>query len=116
MASKKREPKVFEPQWPEGLEQNVAYQVLCDDKGRNGRTWMKVFIANDSDVHAVMQEWEDGHEHPISIPSIRVRTFAGGGQNHRTRQALLWLADAIRRDNEEHNERTTTRSGMAAKG
>jgi hypothetical protein len=97
----KDEPNVFKPQWPEGLDQGGIYEVLCDDKGRNGQTWLRVIIANDSDVHVSMQEWEDGYERPSPFPSIRVRTFAGGRRNHRTRQALLWLADAIRRDNEE---------------
>jgi hypothetical protein len=100
--AKKTEPVAFKPKWPDGLEPNTAYRVLCDDKGRNGQTWLQVIIANDSDCHVMMQEWEDGYESPMVNPAIRVRTFAGGGRNLRTRQALLWLADAIRRDNEEN--------------
>jgi len=101
-----KEPKVFKPNWPEGLVGETAYQVLCDDKGREGGSWMKVYISLDGDVHVAMQDWEDIKEHPDSrpdpFPSIRVRTLFGGGRNMRTHQALLWLADAIRRDNEEN--------------
>ncbi|PKM47063.1 MAG: hypothetical protein CVV05_01350 [Gammaproteobacteria bacterium HGW-Gammaproteobacteria-1] len=101
MATKK-EPKAFDSHWPEGLEAGVVYKVPCDDKGRNGGAWLKVYVANDGDVHMSMQEWEHIPEgEPDPIPSIRIRTLFGGGHSLRTRQALLWLADAIRRDNEE---------------
>ena len=104
-----REPAAFSDQWPEGLEAGRSYKVLCDDKGRNGGTWLRVVIGEqDGDVYVTMQEWEDIPEgKPHSIPSIRVRTLFGGGRNRRTRQALLWLADAIRRDNEENGCRLT---------
>lgn len=36
---------------------------------------------------------------------LRFRTHAGGGQSLRTRAALLVLAEAIRRDNEERPQR-----------
>lgn len=100
-----KEPAALKPHWPDGLVQGEVYQVDCDDKGRKGGSWLKVFVANDYDVHVTMQDWEDIDEPgttPNPIPSIRIRTIAGGGQNIRTRQALLWLADAIRRDNEEN--------------
>lgn len=60
---------------------------------------MRVMIADDGDVHISMQEWEELPEgEPTPFPSIRIRTFAGGGRNVRTRQALLWLAEAMRLD------------------
>lgn len=97
------EHKVFKPEWPEGLEQNETYRVLCDDKGRNGGSWLSLVVAVDGDVHVSMQDWEEmPEEAPSPFPSIRVRTHIGGGRNGRTRQALLWLAEAIRQDNEEH--------------
>lgn len=98
-----KEPKVFSPVWPDGLGTSIHYEVLCDDKGRNRGSWLRVMIAGDGDVHVSMQDWEDLPEgSPTPFPSIRIRTMAGGGRNTRTRQALLWLADAIRRDNEEN--------------
>jgi hypothetical protein len=104
-----KEPAAFEPHWPEGVEMNTIYQVPCDDKGRNGGSWLSVRVANDGDVHVAMQDWEDIGEEgsiPDPFPSIRIRTFAGGGRHLRTRQALLWLADAIRRDNEDDGNST----------
>lgn len=95
---------VFKPKWPPALEQNVFYELPCDDKGRDGGAWLRVMVANDGDVHVSMQDWEefgtDGTQ-PSPFPSIRCRTHAGGGKHLRTRQALLWLAEAIRLDNEE---------------
>lgn len=98
------EPCVFDPCFPDGIEQ-TSYKIFCDDKGRNRSCWLAVNIAHDGDVHVIMQDWEDIAEpgsKPSPIPSIRIRTHGGGGRNHRTRQALLWLADAIRRDNLEN--------------
>jgi hypothetical protein len=86
--------------WPDGLEPMTAYRIACDDKGAQGGAWLEVIIGQDGDVHVQMQEWEfipEGSPHPL--PGIRIRTLHGGGRNRRTRQALLWLADAIRRDN-----------------
>ena len=81
-----KEPAAFNSQWPEGLEQCVQYQVLCDDKGRNGGSWLSVFVAPDGDVHVSMQDWEEVPEgEPSPIPTIRVRGFSGGGRNDRTR-------------------------------
>ncbi len=48
--------KVFDPHWPPALKQNTQYKVSCDDKGRNGRSWLKVIVANDGDVHVSMHE------------------------------------------------------------
>lgn len=97
-------PDVFKPHWPEGLKPNTSYRFLCDDKGRDGGTWFQLFIADDGDVHLMAQDWEDIKEEgsvPNNHPSIRCRTLHGGGRHGRTRQALLWLAQAIRLDNEE---------------
>jgi hypothetical protein len=105
MAGTAKEPAAFRPHWPDGLKQNETYRIFCDDKGRNEGSWLQVFIAEDGDAHVMMQEWEDIPEgEPMPIPSVRVRTHPGGGRNWRTRQALLWLADAIRRDNEENTK------------
>lgn len=98
----KQEPAAFRPHWPEGLQQNEIYKVLCDDKGRNGTVWLSVFVAEDGDCHVGCFEREEPDDPASICPSIRIRTSVGGGCNRRTRQALLWLADAIRRDNEEN--------------
>lgn len=100
-----KESDIFEAHWPEALKPGQVYRMLCDDKGINEGSWLKVFVASDGDAHVVMQDWEDITEkdsHPNSIPSIRIRTYSGGGRNRRTHQALLWLAEAIRLDNEEN--------------
>ena len=90
--------------WPKCIEQGVEYKVLCDDKGRDGGSWLSVYVAIDGDVHVSMQDWEDIKEdensRPTPFPSIRVRTLFGGGKNLRTRQALLNLAEAIKLDSE----------------
>jgi hypothetical protein len=91
--------------WPDGLEPRKVYEVLCDDKGRDGGSFLQVFIADDGDVHVSMQDWEDIRTEgtqPSPFPSIRVRTLCGGGRNSRTRLALLWLAKAIQLDNQEN--------------
>lgn len=93
---------VFEPAWPPGLKHDEAHRLPCDDKGRNGGSWLQVMVANDGDVHLLMQDWEDPSEGiPNPIPGLRCRTFQGGGRHGRTHQALLWLAQAIRLDREE---------------
>ena len=98
-----REPSAFRSQWPNGIEEGKPYKILCDDKGRLGGTWLCVIIDSQGDAHLCMQDWEEIPEgKPTPFPTLRVRTSAGGGRNRRTRQALLWLADAIRRDNEEN--------------
>jgi hypothetical protein len=94
----------FAPKWPTGLQQDHVYQLPCDDKGRSNANWLQVYVAQDSDVHVMMQDWEDILEKgssPNPLPTLRVRTYFGGGRNHRTHQALLWLAQAIRLDMEE---------------
>lgn len=101
-AASVKEPSVFKPHWPTDLESGKHYRIPCDDKGRNGGSWLQVFVDEHGDVYVSMQDWEEVPEgRPNPFPSIRIRTLAGGGRFMRTRQALLWLADAIRRDTEK---------------
>ena len=98
--------RVFSPAWPDGLQSGEAYELKCDDKGRNGGSWLRVVVALDGDVHLVMQDWEEFPDgEPSPIPSLRCRTYFGGGRNARSHQALLWLAQAIRLDAAEREER-----------
>ena len=66
---------------------------------------MKIQVSDDGDVHLMMQEWEEMEKDPKSspspLPTLRNRTLQGGGKHLRTHQALLWLAQAIRLDNEQ---------------
>lgn len=114
-----KEPAVFKPTWPEGLVQGESYEFPCDDNGADGACYFRVMVANDGDVHLMATEQLERRVKdsatgetlgPIyhSFPSVRCRTHGGGGQHPRTRQALLWLADAIRRDNEELANRYST--------
>lgn len=104
--AKKRQDQVFEPHWPEGLEVGTLYRVPCDDKGRNGGSWLQILIAEDGDVYVSMQDWEDMPEgQPDALPGIRIRTLHGGGRNQKVRQVLLWLAAAIKVDTREDRER-----------
>jgi hypothetical protein len=90
--------------WPECLDTLTDYEIACDDKGRTGASWFRIMVANDGDVHLSMQDWERFPEgSPTPFPTLRVRTLAGGGNNIRTRQALLNLAEAIYLDNTENN-------------
>lgn len=95
--------QVFAPNWPEGLEAGKFHRVPCDDKGAGGGCWLQVMVApHDGDVYVSMQDWERMPEgKPNPLPSLRSRTAFGGGRNHRTHQALLWLARAIQLDAEE---------------
>lgn len=90
MSETKKEPAAFKPHWPEGLEPNKHYKVACDDKGRKGGSWLRVFVAEDGDVHVSMQEWEEIPEgKPDPFPSVRIRTFNGGGRNLRTKTSVV---------------------------
>lgn len=108
-----KEDEVFRPHWPKGLEEGRLYQFNCDDDGRDGNAFFRVFVANDGDVHLCASRMlERGFVDKVSgeklptifdnFPSIRCRTGAGGGRHRRTRQALLWLARAIQLDNQEN--------------
>lgn len=102
-AAEPRQELVFQPHWPEGLNRDGFHEFPCDDKGRNGKTWLRVMVAPDGDAHVAMQEWEDAPEgEPSTLPTARCRTGFGGGRHERTHQALLWLALAIQLDNEDH--------------
>jgi hypothetical protein len=102
----------FRPHWPAGLEQGESYRLHCDD---NRHAYLSVLVGPDGDVWLAMAEPRvDGvtgkprvedvpgvGRIPLldSLPTVRNRTFHGGGRHLRTHQALLWLALAIKLDN-----------------
>lgn len=79
--------------WPESLSVQTGYSRRQDDTDgdRSVAQDIHVYIGRDADVHV----WS-GHGDPL-----RFRTYFGGGVSPRVRNALLVLAEAIRRDNAE---------------
>lgn len=111
---------VFSPHWPEKLESRKFYEIPCDDDGRLFDASMSVMIAEDGDVHVSMSKFSDDPRDPRSkakmdpLPSIRIRAMQGGGRNLRTRQALLWLAEAIRLDNIDNPQNEARHNPLAS--
>lgn len=96
---------IFEGKWPEGLKAGETYVFKCDDeeRGREDRQFSVMISDVDSDVYLMAHDINLNCDHANPFPGIRCRTGIGGGKHYRTRQALLWLAQAIRLDNEELN-------------
>lgn len=80
------------PFWLNEIETNVAYQTE-DDDSPPGEAQLQVVFSIDGDAWVAKMT-----DSPIT--SIRKRTFAGGGRDHRTRQALMILAYAMKLDAE----------------
>jgi len=80
--------------WPAKLEPKVAYSRRQDDT--DGDT------GADQNLSVMFGPDADGYVTVGWAQVLRFReTFCGGGQSPRVRNALLVLAEAIRRDNEE---------------
>lgn len=81
--------------WIKSLSPDETYARLQDDRdGCSGdKHKLQVHVANDGDLHVFL---------PNSFESLRFRNYFGGGGSLRVRNALLVLAEAIRRDNEDH--------------
>lgn len=78
-----------QPFWPEGLEHVRYYRN--EDMGRGG---IAVRADQDGDVHiVVVQDGRQAH--------AEFCTLTGGGRSRRVRAALLYLALAIKLDEEE---------------
>lgn len=90
---------VYAPHWPHGLQEKVVQQVPCDDV--RGAHLDLVNMGGDMFVTVYEPADEEHPEEGGSTAGIRIRNWAGGGRHLRTHQALLWLAEAIRRDNED---------------
>jgi len=83
--------------WPSTLNTQDTYNRRQDDT--DGDTGVEQDIAVKFSV--------DGDAWVIlpGFRSLRFRTWFGGGQSLRVRNALLVLAEAIRRDNEERPQK-----------
>lgn len=80
----KQTDEVLKPRWPEGLEVVKRYCVSCDDEG--DKAVLCVVLGGDGDAH-VSVSGPDGFG-----------TGQGGGRHPKVRQALLWLAQAIKEE------------------
>lgn len=80
------------PYWLQHLQLGHAYTRRHDDTDgdRSARQDVTVVFGPDGDA------WVH-----VGLDALRFRTWAGGGQSLRVRAALMVLAEAIRRDNEE---------------
>lgn len=78
--------------WPEGLQAGERYQVRSDE----GEGFLRVQVDDQGDAYVLVCD-----DQRNTVSSIRVCTRRGGGKSPRTRMALLWLADAMRKDGED---------------
>lgn len=80
--------------WINTLTPDVLHarrQDDCDGSG-GAEHQLQVYLAEDADIHVFI---------PGQLHSLRFRHGLGGGQSPRVRNALMVLAEAIRRDNED---------------
>ncbi len=78
--------------WPEGLKQGEFYTMESDDDPDEK---MRLYIDSQGDAYITCFNLEKS-------VSVRMCTMQGAGSRHlRTRIAMLYLANAIRLDNEE---------------
>lgn len=76
--------------WLSALAPKTLYSRVHDDCEGDLTQTLGVMVGGDGDVHVLLPNFK----------SLRFRTWGGGGLSLRTRNALLVLAEAIRRDNE----------------
>lgn len=75
--------------WPQALSASSSFSRIHDDNDGDPHQVLVVHIGHDGDVWVLPTE-----------NSLRFRAPLGGGMSPRVRNALLVLAEAIRRDNE----------------
>lgn len=81
--------------WPETIRMGTYTRRHDDTDGERGADQdLTVMISADGDAWVAAAA--------AGFLTLRFRNLAGGGQSHRVHRALLILAEAIRRDNEEH--------------
>lgn len=108
--TRRRYTDVFRPRWPEGLKEGETYHLPCDDV-RQAHLAITI-MGGDAFVHVYEPKDEDHPEGGGYEASIRIRNWFGGGRSLRSHQALLWLAEAIRRDQEDGGEGAPLGHGM----
>jgi hypothetical protein len=79
--------------WPPTIDTSTAYSRRHDDT--DGKT------GPDQDISVVFGSDGDAWIMLPGMSSMRFRTWSGGGSSLRVRNALMVLAEAIRRDNAE---------------
>lgn len=82
--------------WPDTLKPMTVYLRYEDDSPTGS---ISVVIGDDGDAHITVFSKPDRNELRFGM-RFRME-MTGGGQSPRVRNALLALAEAIRRDNEE---------------
>ena len=89
--------------WPPCLETRKPYCRRHDDTDGDLSVAQEisVTIGPDGDVWVAAR----------GTPAMRFRMYAGGGESLRVRNALLVLAEAIRRDNEDRPQRVPYNAG-----
>jgi hypothetical protein len=97
--TERRAAEVLAPHWPETLKSRQLYERPCDDK-RYGR--LTLSFSEDGDAWVTVHEGEREDLSDFHTATVRIRTLFGGGRSIRTRQALLWLAEAMRQDEAEY--------------
>jgi hypothetical protein len=83
------------PFFVDGLEAEETYSRIHDDTDGTGEGAINIKISQDGDVWVQLQATHNG------APLRFRQPFFGGGQSPRTKQALLFLALAIKLDNED---------------
>jgi hypothetical protein len=80
--------------WIPSLAPNELYSRLHDDRDGDSeeKHQLRVYVAPDADLHVFIAD---------SMESLRFRNYFGGGKSLRVRNALMVLAEAIRRDNDD---------------
>jgi hypothetical protein len=79
--------------WPENLKANIMYSTQQDDTdGDTKEGFLHVMFSIDGDA------WVSIDDSKL----IRFRTWGGGARNHRVRNALLVLAEAIKSGETTH--------------
>ena len=91
---------IFQPTWPEALQPRKTYVFHCDDEPQ---TRISVLVDSQGDVWVSASSPALDPDKGVASVGIRCRTGIGGGRHVRTRQAFVWLAEAIRQDNEALN-------------
>jgi hypothetical protein len=85
------------PFWPKSLSPDVSYARVQDDSDgqRGDDQQLSVLVGHDSDVYVLLP----------GMTALRFREPLGGGMSPRVRNALIVLAEAIRRDNDVDRQR-----------